>query len=246
MTHGAKWGIQVPRLLNPVDQVALLEEAAPRDLLKIILKIIIWRSSPPPLIGNLARLGPTSGSRSPYRVWPKMTQRFGRSTLVNCWCCCKGENDEIMRENQHDENMLTQQSQYPFSFCLQRMSSGYPAIVKTHLLLHEVLEDHKIQIKVPSHLSFQTVSLHSQRRQFAPPRSRSECRCASKPEKDMTTTCKLTNHVVAPSTISESKPAVASGFFLCWPKPNLTGEKQNLCKYMAVAKNTAFTSIWDL
>ena len=41
--------------------------------------------------------------------------------------------------------------------------------------------------------------------------------------------CQLTNHVVAPSTISESKPAVASGFFLCWPKPNLTGEKQNLC-----------------
>ena len=93
-----------------------------------------------------------------------------------------------LRENQHDENILTQQSQYPFSFCLQRMSSGYPAIVKTHLLLREVLEDHKIQIKVPSHLSFQTVSLHSQRRQFVPPKSRSECKCASKPEKNMTTT----------------------------------------------------------
>ena len=34
-------------------------------------------------------------------------------------------------------------------------------------------------------------------------------------KKNMTTTCQLTNHVVAPSTISESKPAVASGFFLC-------------------------------
>ena len=32
MTHCAKWGIQVPRLLNPVDQVALLEEAASGDL----------------------------------------------------------------------------------------------------------------------------------------------------------------------------------------------------------------------
>ena len=95
----------------------------------------------------------------------------------------------MMREKQHDENTLslTQQSRYPFSFCLQRMSSGYPAIVKTHPLLPEIL-DHEIQIKVPSHLSFQTVSLHSQRRQFVPPRSRSECKCASKPEKDMTTT----------------------------------------------------------
>ena len=92
-----------------------------------------------------------------------------------------------LRENQHNENILTQQSQYPSSFCLQRMSSGYPAIVKTHRLLREDL-DHKIQIKVPSHLSFQTVSLHSQRRQFVPPRSRSERTCASKPEKDMTTT----------------------------------------------------------
>ena len=37
-------------------------------------------------------------------------------------------------------------------------------------------------------------------------------------KKDMTTTkllCQLANHVVAPSTISEAKPAVASGFFLC-------------------------------
>ena len=92
-----------------------------------------------------------------------------------------------LRENQHDENILTQQSQYPFSFCLQRMSSGYPAILKTHPLVHEDL-DNEIQIKVPSHLSFQTVSLHSQRRQFAPPRSRSEGKCASKPEKDMTET----------------------------------------------------------
>ena len=61
--------------------------------------------SPPLLIGNLARLGPTSGSRSPYHVWPKMTQQFGRSTFVNWWCCCRGENDEMMRENQHDENI---------------------------------------------------------------------------------------------------------------------------------------------
>ena len=187
MTHGAKWGIQVPHLLNPVDQVALLEEAASGDLLNIRLKIVILGLSPPLLIGNLARLGPTSGSRSPYRVWPKMIQQFGRSTFVNRWCCCRENDEMMMRENQHDQNMLTQQSQYPSSFCLQRMSSGYPAIVKTHLLLHENL-DHEVQIKTPSHLSFQTVSLHSQRRQFVPPRSRSECKCASKPEKNMTTT----------------------------------------------------------
>ena len=58
--------------------------------------------------------------------------------------------------------------------------------------------------------------------------------------------CELTNHVVAPSTISETKPAVASSLFLGWPKHNLTGEKHSQCKYMAVAKNTAFTSMWDL
>ena len=58
----------MPRLLNPVDQVALLEEAASGDLLNIRLKIVILGLSPPLLIGNLARLGPTSGSQSPYRV----------------------------------------------------------------------------------------------------------------------------------------------------------------------------------
>ena len=68
MTHSAKRGIQVPRLLNPVDQVALLEEAASGDLLKIILKIVIMGLSQPLLIENLARRGPISGSRSPYHV----------------------------------------------------------------------------------------------------------------------------------------------------------------------------------
>ena len=48
--------------------------------------------------------------------------------------------------------------------------------------------------------------------------------------------CQLANHVVAPSTISETKPAVASGFFLCWPKPNLKGEKHSLCKIWHLQK----------
>ena len=48
--------------------------------------------------------------------------------------------------------------------------------------------------------------------------------------------CELTNHVVAPSTISETKPAVASGFFLCWPKPNLRGEKNVAYAYGSCKK----------
>ena len=186
--------------------------------------------SQPLLIGNLARLGPTSGSRSPYRVWPKMTQRFGRSTLVNWWGCCR----RVAKLASLWERINTMKTFSPNSHNIHFLSACSVCLLDILQLLKLTVFCVKILI-TKSKSKYLHIFLFKQFLSILKEGSSSLQEVdqnASVPPNLKKTNwprlnshCQLTNHVVAPSTISEAKPAVASGFFLCWPKASLTGEK---------------------
>ena len=127
MTHCASRWVEMPGIAEPANQVPLLEEAAARDLEKMV-RIWVQPSEiryqtiqvTPVSTGTPARPCSTSGSPSHARGSSTRNQKSGRSTFK--YFSNNNTNDTCWSVD------LTRLSQYPSFSCLPHTSSGYPAI----------------------------------------------------------------------------------------------------------------------